>query len=162
MDDGSRDFDFLIGSWNLANRRLKKVLAGCTDWEQFPSHTTSWSMFDGAANVDELACPAKGFFGLTVRLFDSAQQQWSLYWIGSRTTIIDPPVVGRFNDGVGEFFGDDTYEGTPILCRFIWSHITPTTAHWEQAFSVDGGKVWETNWVNDLARIGPQPSRSEE
>ena len=152
MSDGSRDFDFLIGSWTLANRRLTKVLAGGNEWEEFPSHTTCWPIFDRAGNIDELACPAKGFFGLTVRLFDPAQQEWSLYWFSSRTPAIDPPVVGRFVDGVGQFFNDDTFEGIPIRCRFLWSDITPDSAHWEQAFSTDGGETWETNWVNDLTR----------
>ena len=39
-----------------------------------------------------------------------------------------------------------------ILTRYIWSGITPNSAHWEQAFSTDGGKTWETNWMNDFTR----------
>jgi len=32
----------------------------------------------------------------------------------------------------------------------MWSETTPTCCHWEQAFSPDGGKTWETNWIRDL------------
>jgi hypothetical protein len=37
--------------------------------------------------------------------------------------------------------------------RFIWSGISETTAHWEQAFSIEGGQTWETNWVMDSTRV---------
>ncbi len=42
--------------------------------------------------------------------------------------------------------------GKPIRVRFIWSHITRTPASWEQPFSLDGGKTWETNWYTDFKR----------
>jgi hypothetical protein len=59
---------------------------------------------------------------------------------------------GRFVDGVGTFYADDTLRGKPIKVRFIWSNITATSAHWEQAFSPDGGKTWETNWYSDFSK----------
>lgn len=48
---------------------------------------------------------------------------------------------------------DHTLRGKPIKVRFVWSHITATTAQWEQAYSGDGGKTWETNWVQQLRRV---------
>ncbi|MGA8015184.1 MAG: hypothetical protein WCB85_04625, partial [Candidatus Dormiibacterota bacterium] len=69
-----------------------------------------------------------------------------------RNPFIDLPQVGRFIDGVGDFLGDDTYEGQSIRVRFRWSNITANSAHWEQAFSADNEKTWETNWMNDLTR----------
>lgn len=146
------DFDFLVGSWDLANRRLKKALAACTEWEEFPATSECISLLGGAANLDELFMPSKGYSGVTLRLFNPEREEWSLYWISSRNPVIDTPVVGRFSNGVGTFYGDDTYEGQPIRVRFLWSNITPTSAHWEQAFSIDGEKTWETNWMNDLTR----------
>ncbi len=38
-----------------------------------------------------------------------------------------------------------------IVC--CWSDITPTLARWEQAFSPDGGKSWETNWIMEFTRV---------
>jgi hypothetical protein len=66
---------------------------------------------------------------------------------------VDPPVKGRFVNGVGTFYTDDTLRGKPIKVRFTWSHITPTSARWEQAFSPDGGKTWEPNWLQRLERM---------
>ena len=54
-----------------------------------------------------------------------------------------PPVVGRFVDGRGEFTSEEAFEGRPILVRYLWLGITPTSARWEQAFSADGGQIWE-------------------
>jgi hypothetical protein len=159
MHDGRNDFCFQIGSGSRANRRLSKALADSTESEEFPSHTTNWSIFGGAGNMDELARPTKEFFfGLTACLFDPLRPKQSLYWINSRTTVIDPPVVGRFVDGAGEVFCDDSPEGTPDLCRFIRSPLTSTSAHREQALPTDGGQRWESNWMSDLTRTEPRPA----
>ncbi|MEU7843738.1 hypothetical protein AB0B39_22585 [Micromonospora sp. NPDC049114] len=69
-----------------------------------------------------------------------------------RGELEQPPMVGRFVDGVGRFYADDQHEGRPVRCRFIWSGITATTARWEQAFSVDGERTWETNWIMESTR----------
>jgi hypothetical protein len=66
---------------------------------------------------------------------------------------MQPPVVGMFQDGVGKFYCDDVDEGRPIRVRYIWSHITGNSAHWEQAFSLDEGRTWETNWTSELRRV---------
>jgi hypothetical protein len=36
----------------------------------------------------------------------------------------------------------------------LWPKITPTSAHFEQAFSEDGGRSWDVNWISDMMRIG--------
>ena len=41
-----------------------------------------------------------------------------------------------------EVFGDKS-----ILSRNGFSDITPDSARFEQAFSGDGGRSWETNWM---------------
>lgn len=155
MSGMTRDFDFFVCSWDVVNRRLTERLVGGTEWEEFPATVVGRRLFDGAANMDEMTFPTKGWAGLTFRLFDPAERVWSLYWVSSRDGKVQPPVVGRFVDGRGEFFGDDTHEGTPIRVRFIWSGITPTTAHWEQAFSVDGEQTWETNWIMEFTQPRP-------
>jgi hypothetical protein len=151
------DFDFYVGTWNVANRRLRSRLAGSDEWEEFPGISVAHSFFGGAGNFDEITFPTMGFSGATVRLWDEAANQWSLHWINSRdpATLRDAPVVGRFTDGVGLFFADDTFDGVPIKVRFRWSGITATTAHWEQAFSADGGATWETNWIMHSVREDP-------
>jgi hypothetical protein len=146
------DFDFLVGTWDVHNRQLRERLAGCEEWEEFPGSARVVRAFDGAANFDEIIFPTKGFSGLTLRLFEPDTGLWSLNWVNNRRGVLDPPVVGTFVDGRGEFYGDDTHEGQPIRVRFFWSDITPTSAGWEQAFSADGEQTWETNWIMEFTR----------
>lgn len=146
------DFDFLVGTWTVANRRLKQRLAGCTEWEEFTSTSRCWNLFGGAANIDEFSFP-DGTNGLTLRLLDPATKEWSLNWSSSETGTLLPPVVGHFDATLGRFYGDDAHDGTPVRVRYIWSGMTPTAARWEQAFSTDGGQTWETNWVMEFSRV---------
>ena len=148
------DFDFFIGTWNSRHRRLRKVLAGCDEWDEFPGATRCWGVLDGAGNIDEILFPTLGYGGLTVRLWDEQRYEWSLYWANSRTGLALPPQVGRFTDGVGVFTGDDEYGGRPVQVVYRWSEITPRSCRWEQAFSADGGRTWETNWISEFERTG--------
>ncbi|MFD7440452.1 hypothetical protein [Streptomyces sp. NPDC059909] len=147
------DFDFFTGRWHVDNRRLVDFLDPDSGWEEFPGITHASRHFAGGANFDEIEFPTLGSRGLTLRLYDTEREQWSLYWSSSRTGVLFPPVTGRFGaDGRGVFHGDDTYAGRPVRARFIWSGITDTTARWEQAFSEDGGTAWITNWIMELKR----------
>src|SRR5215467_7205371 len=51
------DFDFLAGSWDVHTRRLTKRLVGSDDWIEFTAPATSWTLFEGMANVDEIVFP---------------------------------------------------------------------------------------------------------
>ena len=55
----------------------------------------------------------------------------------------------------GEFVSDETLDGRPIRVRFVLSDITPTSCRFEQAFSDDGGKTWEVNWIATDTRVAP-------
>lgn len=153
----SHDFDFFHGEWNVAHRRRTDFLDPDSGWEEFAATSRCWSLFDGAANIDELDVPGQGWKGLTLRLFDRESEQWSLNWSSSRTGKLFPPVVGRFEDGRGTFHGDDTHDGKEVRVRFVWSGISPRTARWEQAFSSDGGETWLTNWFMDFSRASGTP-----
>jgi hypothetical protein len=146
------DFDFLAGTWDVANRWLVDFLDPGSGWEEFPAVSYATRHFDGSANFDEIVFPTKGFSGLTLRLYNPDTSQWSLYWASKRTGTLFPPVTGQFKDGVGEFVGQDTYNDVPILARFRWSGITAATARWTQAFSSDSGETWVDNWFMELTR----------
>lgn len=149
---GPHDFDFIAGAWTIANRKLRVRDAGSTDWDAFPSTHHAALYLGGIANVEEIACPARGWTGMAVRHFDLADRRWSIHWISSATGAIDPAVVGGFHGDRGEFYGEDTDGGRPVKVRFIWSRLGPSTARWEQSFSHDDGP-WELNWVMDFARV---------
>ena len=154
----ANNFTFLVGTWTSRQRRLRHVLAGgasADDWYEFTGNLRCWSLLDGAMYVDEVAFAELGTGGVTLRIYDEQADTWSLYWAGSRTGLSLPPVVGRFgDDGVGVFTGPDVYDGREILCRYRWSDISATSARWDQAFSIDDGRTWETNWVAEFRRSG--------
>jgi hypothetical protein len=146
------DFDFLFGSWNIVNRRLRTLFVGSDDWDIFPATSTCQSIFQGGGNTEEILFTDRGTQGLSLRLFDLSRKEWTIYWASSSTGTLFPPVMGTFSDGRGDFYGDDIHDGKPIKAHFIWSGITATSARWEQEFSADGGTTWETNWVMELTR----------
>ena len=153
---GVHDFDFLVGRWQVHHRKLKERLANNHEWVEFEGTLVSQPLMGGYANVDDdvFEVPGGTYRGVAPRSFDAKSQQWSIWWIDSRTPLapLDPPVRGSFHNGVGTFYADDSFNGKPIRIRFVWSKITPTSCHWEQAFSPDAGKTWETNWVQDHKR----------
>ena len=153
---GLHAFDLRVGTWKVHHRRLRERLAGSTQWVEFDGVQTWWPVLDGQGNVDDnvFPMPDGDYRGATLRAYDPASGQWAIWWLDGRdpTANLDPPMKGRFVDGVGTFYGADTLRGKPVRVRFIWSGITASSAHWEQAFSADGGKTWETNWVSDFTK----------
>lgn len=150
----TRDFDFLVGPWQVANRRLRRRHEGSSDWDEFPATARAWSLLGGGVSVDEIHFPAKGFGGSTLRTLDREQRRWSIYWINSTLGRLFPPVIGGFVGDRGEFHGKDIDEGRRVDVRFIWYCGTDTARpRWEQAFSLDG-RAWETNWVMEFRRPG--------
>ena len=154
--DGQHDFDFIYGKWRMPNHRLVKRLAGSHEWDDFISCDEGMPLAGGIGNIDILRTNYwKDFVGITVRTYDPQKGLWRLYWVDNRSSHgeIQPPVVGKFNGNVGVFEGKDTFNGKPIIVRFTWT-INPrgseVVANWEQAFSADDGKTWETNWKNEF------------
>ena len=150
------DFDFLVGKWRVRHRRLKDRLAGSDEWQQFEGRSGAWKILDGAGLVDDnvLELPDGTYRAASLRAFDPTSNTWSIWWLDGRypTGPLDPPVVGGFTDGVGTFVAEETFNGRPIVVRFVWSDVTDRTARWEQAFSADAGATWEVNWVMDFER----------
>ena len=150
------DFDFLIGSWRVQHRKLKHRLAHSSEWDIFSGTCEARAVLGGQGDVDDnvLKDPTGTYRALTLRAFDTQTRKWSIWWVDSRHPYpLDPPVVGAFRDGVGTFFSNDTFNKKPIVVRYIWSDITANSAKWQQAFSDDGGKTWETNWVMEFRRV---------
>lgn len=154
--DGAHDFDFWMGRWNAHNRRLRERLKGSTEWDEFEARIVARPLPSGLGNEDEYRTDyAGGFIGMSFRFFDPSTKKWAIYWADSRRGVLDPPVVGSFSGDTAIFEGTDTFDGRPIRVRFTWSRVTTAAPRWEQAFSADGGKTWETNWVMDMTRPDP-------
>lgn len=154
--DGQHDFDFDLGSWKIHLKRLLHPLRGSTTWVEFDGTTVTRKVWNGRSQIEEFEVdsPTGHIEGLTLRLYNPQTHQWSLYWANSKDgTMGGPPNIGEFKNGCGEFYSQDTLNGRAILVRYVWSHITPNSAHFEQSFSDDGGKTWEVNWITDQTRV---------
>lgn len=149
------DFDFEFGSWRVKHRRLKARLAGCDEWEEFEGTCETRPILGGNGNVEDnvIDIPSGSYRAIALRSYDPAQDSWAIWWLDARSPhALDVPVVGRFADGVGHFYADNTHDGRPIRLRFIWSRTDTPSPRWEQAMSADGGETWEVNWTMDFVR----------
>ena len=158
--DGQHDFDFEAGTWKIHLSRLLHPLTGSKEWEQFDGTTTTRKVWGGRAFLEQFEAdsPTAGHLeGLTLRLYNPQSHQWSLYWGTSKAGTLGVPTIGEFKDGVGKFYDHEPINGRMVLVRFIWSKITPNSAHFEQSFSPDGGKTWEVNWITDQTRTSQEP-----
>ena len=152
IQDGRRDFDFFQGRWQVHHRRLVLRGTGSDEWDAFDGTTECRTLMGGLCNVDENDMPTRGFQGLTFRTFNIERREWSIYWVNSTAGVLQEPVFGRFEDGVGRFYGVDIDNGRPVQVIYVWKDITPTSAHWAQAFSYDAGRSWEVNWTMQFIR----------
>jgi len=153
--DGQHDFDFEIGTWKTHLRRLLHPLTGSTSWVEYEGTSVVRTVWSGRANLVELVAEgAAGHFeGLNLRLYNPESHQWSLNFANSNSGVLSQPTIGEFKNGRGEFFDQETLGGRAILVRFVISDITPNSCHFEQAFSDDGGKTWEVNWMATDTRV---------
>jgi hypothetical protein len=153
--DGQRDFDFEIGTWKTRLSRRLRPLTGSTTWVEYEGTTIVRKVWNGRANLVELEVngPAGRIEGLSLRLYNPESRQWSLNFSNSAGGTLTEPVFGEFKNGRGEFYGQELLNGRAIMVRFIISDITPDSCRFEQAFSDDGGKTWEVNWLAVDTRV---------
>jgi hypothetical protein len=153
--DGQHDFDFEIGTWKTHLSRLLHPLAGSTTWIKLEGTSVVRKVWNGRANLVELEVdgPTGHIEGLSLRLYNPQSHQWSLNFANSNSGTLSQPTIGGFNNGRGEFFDQESFDGRTILVRNVWSDITPDSCRFEQAFSDDGGKTWEVNWIAIDTRV---------
>lgn len=153
--DGQHDFDFNIGTWKTQISRLQRPLTGSTTWVEYQGTSVVRKVWNGRASLFELEAdgPAGRIEGVGLRLYNPESRQWSLNWANSTDGVMTRPMIGEFKNGSGEFFNQETFNGRAIFVRNGFSNITPNSSRFEQAFSADGGKTWETNWIMTFTRV---------
>jgi hypothetical protein len=153
--DGQHDFDFEIGNWKTHLSRLLHPLTGSAAWADFEGTSVIRKIWNGRANLVELDVdgPAGHIEGLSLRLYNPQAHQWSLNFANSSSGTLSQPTIGEFRNGRGEFFDQEQFNGRTILVRNAFSDITANSYRFEQAFSDDGGKTWEVNWIAIDTRV---------
>jgi hypothetical protein len=157
--DGRRDFDFILGEWRIANRKLEDPLgAGPATWLDFEAPSVAQPILDGLGNFDAFSVPdlpGRGaFHGYGLRLFEAETGLWRIWWASTvGRGRLDTRLVGRFRHAEGRFECDDLIGGRALTVRSDWTDITPSSARWEQSFSFDGGQRFEPNWIVEWRRI---------
>ena len=152
--DGQGDFDFEFGSWTARIKRLLAPLTGSDTWVELEGTSVVRKVWDGRANLGELRVSnaTTRLEGMSLRLYDPESREWSIFWANSRDGSLGEAMVGRFTNGRGEFYGQEEFQGRTIYVRFVFSEFTPISFRIEQAFSADGGKSWEPNWIASFTR----------
>jgi hypothetical protein len=150
------DFDFLIGDWRVHNRQLAHRLAGSHEWVEFEA-VDSFHALPGQLGIEENYATGHwaDFRAIGLHLYDPEKKRWTLYWADTRNSpgTIQTLASGGFESDVGTFYAPDSYDGKPITVRVIWKRTDSSHVYWEQAFSADNAKSWETNWTMEFLRV---------
>jgi hypothetical protein len=154
MHEGVHDFDFNFGSWKTHIRRLQNPLTGSRTWTEYDGTSAVSKVWGGRASLFELDAtgPAGHIEGVGLRLFNPQSHQWTLNWANGTDGVMTTPMVGSFVHGQGQFYDQEEFRGRIIMSRNGFSDITPDSSRFEQAFSDDAGKTWETNWIMTFTR----------
>ena len=152
---GQHDFDWQLGSWSVHMKRLLHPLTGSTSWTELDGKVVVRPIWNGRANLAEITSegPSGKVEFLSLRLFNPKTQQWSLDFASSNSGELGGPMVGAFKEGHGEFYDYEPVNDRMTLVRFTFGDITSGATRDEQAFSLDGGRTWETNWITTATRI---------
>lgn len=149
-DEPHRAFDFWVGTWNVANRHLRR--GGWVDSGEavarirwVANRTAVLEQWDGALGGDPLT-------GFSLRAWDPATGTWPVWlnWHGGRPNGFDL-MVGERNGERLELFPPGGDRGT----RYTFSFAHEESCRWDQATSEDGGTTWISDWTMDFSRTGP-------
>jgi|SRR5215813_956391 len=153
--DGQHDFDFEVGTWTTQLKRLLRPLTGSNTWVEYDGTTVVQKIWNGRANLAELVADGRSghIEALSLRLYNPESSQWSLNFANGQSGTLSQPTIGGFKNGRGEFYDQEMFNGRAVFVRFVVSDITPNSCRFEQAFSDDGGKTWEVNWIAIDTRV---------
>ena len=119
-----QNFDFLIGKWDVLNKRLKERLNNCVEWVEFSAEMETKPFLNGLGLMDEMKSNHYGenFIGFSIRMVNPKTNIWTIYWADtlSPENYLKEQVVGKFKNGIGEFYGKEKYQDKHYNLRFTW------------------------------------------
>jgi hypothetical protein len=153
-DPTQHDFDWQLGNWNIHMQRMLQPLSTAETWTTYDGTVDVSRVWGGRADLAEIDTqgPSGHLQFLSLRLYEPKSHQWTLNFAHAGSDTVGSPLHGEFHDGKGTFYAHDTLDGKVILTRFSFGDIAAGKAQDQQAFSADGGKTWEVNWINDQIR----------
>lgn len=154
--DGRGDFDFNLGTWHTHLTRKLHPLSSDAATIALDGSVTFNKIWDGTALYEEIEAdgPAGHWEGMTVFLYNPRSHQWSQRFASSANGQLQPATIGAFAAGIGRLYAQDSLHGRSILVRGIWSEIRPTSHMYQEAYSEDGGRSWDTIITARLTRSG--------
>ena len=136
----SNYFDFWIGSWDVTwtyadgspgkgTNEITKVLDGSVIQENFVG-------LEGAY---------KGFKGISISVYNQAQDKWYQTWQDNQGGNIN--LTGEL-DGDKRIFRTalDEANGQRIYSRMVFYDIKKDSFTWDWEQTTDGGETWTLNW----------------
>ncbi len=152
-----RQFDFWIGEWDVVNRNRPDAEAR---WYDTGSATARvYPVVAGCGIVEHWRGRAYGEFqvGFSLQAFNPQVGQWDmvLLWPNSGEPRFGE-LAGGFRLNRGEFYSRGvSAAGDTTISRFTFSDVTPNSLRWQDGFSTDGGRVWDSGWIQEFTRREP-------
>jgi hypothetical protein len=154
-EQSAHDFDFNAGTWHTDITRIPEPFAAADQTFTINGTVTVRKIWGGRAQLEEIEAdgPKGHWQAMTLFLYNPQSHQWSQNFINSKMATLNTPLIGRFKEGRGELFNQDTFHDRSILVRGVWSDITPTSHRYEESYSEDGGKTWKLAFKANLTLL---------
>lgn len=151
----TRQFDFLIGSWEVAATKFKEDGSILFDYQ------ASWNaqyLNDGRMVMDDFKAhlPTGQAISsyVTLRTYSETSHRWEMTGLSALQTNANAQWFGEWEAGemLITAIGKNP-EGDTIHTRIRFFNIEPNRFHWESRMSRDGGKTWTKSAALVASRI---------
>jgi hypothetical protein len=150
----SHAFDYQFGAWRVHVSRLLDPGGASQHWRQYDGTHIVTPLLEGRANIGvlEIAGPTGSIEGLQLRTYDPATRVWKLSFASGSNGEVQPPSIGRFENGQGVFFDSTRIGGRRARVRTVTTRLTENNYRDVISYSTDGGK-WHPLWIASYAKL---------
>ena len=148
------NFNLLEGVWDVESHSLKRRMAEEEEWQENHMETTYRILLGGLVAINDTygTFNNRPMHGFMFRAYDPDKDEWQFHWMSKGYPHLTEQVRGRFENGVGVFYGTETNEGREFPMRFRWKMISDDHAFWEQSYQNPETGEWQINWTLDLRK----------